>query len=166
MKEYKYKINGNSYTVVIGDIEDNVARVEVNGSLYKVELDKAQKTLKSVAKTTAPAAPVAPAVKPVVKPAAAPAQVAPVASAPAAAPAQAAAPAAGGGTGVKSPLPGVILDIKVNVGDVVKKGQLVVVLEAMKMENSINADRDGKITAIKVNKGDSVLEGTDLVMIG
>ena len=165
MKEYKYKINGNSYTVVIGDIEDNVARVEVNGSLYKVELDKAQKTLKSVAKTTAPAAP---AVKPVVKPAAAPAQAAPAASAPAApaAPAQAAAPAAGGGTGVKSPLPGVILDIKVNVGDEVKKGQLVVVLEAMKMENSINADRDGKITAIKVNKGDSVLEGTDLVMIG
>ena len=162
MKEYKYKINGNSYTVVIGDIEDNVARVEVNGSLYKVELDKAQKTLKSVAKTTAPAAP---AVKPVVKPAAAPAQAAPAASAPAA-PAQAAAPAAGGGTGVKSPLPGVILDIKVNVGDEVKKGQLVVVLEAMKMENSINADRDGKITAIKVNKGDSVLEGTDLVMIG
>ena len=96
----------------------------------------------------------------------APAQAAPAASAPTAAPAQAAAPAAGGGTGVKSPLPGVILDIKVNVGDEVKKGQLVVVLEAMKMENSINADRDGKITAIKVNKGDSVLEGTDLVMIG
>ena len=166
MKEYKYKINGNSYTVVIGDIEDNVARVEVNGSLYKVELDKAQKTLKSVAKPAASTAPAAPAVKPVVKPAAAPAQAAPAASAPTAAPAQAAAPAAGGGTGVKSPLPGVILDIKVNVGDEVKKGQLVVVLEAMKMENSINADRDGKITAIKVNKGDSVLEGTDLVMIG
>ena len=66
---------------------------------------------------------------------------------------------------MKSPLPGVILDIKVNVGDSVKKGQLVVILEAMKMENSINADRDGKITAINVSKGDSVLEGTDLVII-
>ena len=66
---------------------------------------------------------------------------------------------------MKSPLPGVILDIKVNVGDSVKKGQLIVILEAMKMENSINADRDGKITAINVNKGDSVLEGTDLVII-
>lgn len=93
--------------------------------------------------------------------------VRPVAAAPAAAaaPAQAARPAAAGKSGVKSPLPGVILDIKVSVGEEVKKGQLVVVLEAMKMENSINADRDGKVTAINVNRGDSVLEGTDLVII-
>ena len=76
----------------------------------------------------------------------------------------AAKPAAAKG-GVKSPLPGVILDIKVKEGDVVKKGQTVIILEAMKMENSINADRDGKITAIKVSKGESVLEGTDLVII-
>ena len=61
--------------------------------------------------------------------------------------------------------PGVILDIKVNVGDTVKKGQVIIILEAMKMENNINADKDGKITAINVNKGDSVLEGTDLVII-
>ena len=67
-------------------------------------------------------------------------------------------------SGVKSPLPGVILEIKVNVGDAVKKGQTVVILEAMKMENSINA-KDGKITAINVKQGDSVLEGTDLVII-
>ena len=58
-----------------------------------------------------------------------------------------------------------ILDIKVNVGDTVKKGQVIIILEAMKMENNINADKDGKITAINVNKGDSVLEGTDLVII-
>ena len=75
------------------------------------------------------------------------------------------AAASGGKSGVKSPLPGVILDIKVNVGDTVKKGQTIVILEAMKMENNINADKDGKITAINVNKGDSVLEGTDLVII-
>ena len=143
MKEYKYKINGNVYKVAIGDIEDNIAHVEVNGTPYKVEMEKAQKVVvKPVARPAATAAPAAPAT-PVVKPAA----------------------ASTGKSGVKSPLPGVILDIKVNVGDTVKKGQVIIILEAMKMENNINADKDGKITAINVNKGDSVLEGTDLVII-
>lgn len=147
MKEYKYKINGNVYNVTIGDIEENIAHVEVNGTSYNVEMEQKVK-----------AAPV----KPVVRPAATTAT-----TAPAAAPAQVSKPAAAsaGKSGVKSPLPGVILDIKVNVGDTVKKGQLIIILEAMKMENSINADRDGKITAINVSKGDSVLEGTDLVII-
>jgi biotin carboxyl carrier protein len=66
---------------------------------------------------------------------------------------------------VKSPLPGVILDIKVKEGDTVKRGQTIIILEAMKMENNINANKDGKVAEIKVNKGDSVLEGTDLVII-
>ena len=146
MKEYKYTINGNVYNVTIGDIEENVAHVEVNGTPYNVEMEK-------VIKTTAMP-------KPVVRPVAA-AQAAPAAAAPAA------KPAAGGAgkSGVKSPLPGVILDVKVSVGDVVKRGQTLIVLEAMKMENNINADRDGKVTAINVGKGDSVLEGTDLVII-
>ena len=142
MKEYKYKINGNVYKVTIGDIEDNIAHVEVNGTPYNVEMEKAPKVVvKPVARpvTTAPAAPTAPVVKP--------------------------AAASSGKSGVKSPLPGVILDIKVNVGDTVKKGQVVIILEAMKMENNINADKDGKVTAINVNKGDSVLEGNDLVII-
>ena len=147
MKEYKYKINGNLYNVVIGDIEENIAHVEVNGTHYTVEMEKKPKA--------------APAPKPVVRPAAKPA----AAPAPAAA-APAAKPTAGGAkSGVKSPLPGVILDIKCNVGDEVKKGQTIIILEAMKMENSINADRDGKIAAINVSKGESVLEGTDLVII-
>ena len=147
MKEYKYKINGNMYNVVIGDIEENIAHVEVNGTHYTVEMEKKPKS--------------APAPKPVVRPVAKPA----AAAAPAAA-APAAKPAAGGAkSGVKSPLPGVILDIKVNVGDEVKKGQTIIILEAMKMENSINADKDGKIAAINVSKGESVLEGTDLVII-
>ena len=68
-------------------------------------------------------------------------------------------------SGLKSPLPGVILEIKVKEGDTVKRGQTLIVLEAMKMENDIKADRDGKVTAIKVNKGDSILEGTDLIII-
>ena len=63
-------------------------------------------------------------------------------------------------------MPGKILGVKANAGDAVKKGQVIVVLEAMKMENNINADRDGKIIEIKVHKGDSVLEGADLVVIG
>ena len=147
MKEYKYKINGNLYNVVIGDIEENIAHVEVNGTHYTVEMEKKPKS--------------APAPKPVVRPVAKPA----AAAAPAAA-APAAKPAAGGAkSGVKSPLPGVILDIKVNVGDEVKKGQTLIILEAMKMENSINDDKDGKIAAINVSKGESVLEGTDLVII-
>lgn len=145
MKEYKYKINGNVYNVTIGDIEENIAHIEVNGTPYNVEMEQKPK-----------AAPVKPVVRPV------------AAAAPAAAPvAQVSKPATASASksGVKSPLPGVILDIKVNVGDTVQKGQLIIILEAMKMENSINADRDGKITAINVSKGDSVLEGTDLVII-
>ena len=59
----------------------------------------------------------------------------------------------------------VILEIKVKEGDAVKRGQTLLVLEAMKMENDIKADRDGKVTAIKVSKGESILEGTDLIII-
>ena len=143
MKEYKYKINGNLYNVVIGDMEENIVHVEVNGTHYTVETEKKMKA--------------APAPKPVVRPAARPA------AAPAVAPA--AKPAASSKSGVKSPLPGVILDIKVKEGEEVKKGQTLIILEAMKMENSINADKDGKVTAINVSKGESVLEGTDLVII-
>ncbi len=145
MKEYKYTINGNVYKVTIGDIEDNIAHVEVNGTPYNVEMEKVIKktapkpVARPAAATAAPAAPAAPVVKP--------------------------AAASTGKSGVKSPLPGVILDIKVNVGDTVKKGQTIIILEAMKMENNINADKDGKITAVNVGKGDSVLEGTDLVII-
>ncbi len=142
MKEYKYKINGNLYKVAVGDIEDNIAHIEVNGTTYKVEMEKAPKEApRAVVRpmSTAPAAPTTPVVKP--------------------------AAVSSGKSGVKSPLPGVILDIKVNVGDTVKKGQPIIILEAMKMENNINADKDGKVVAINVNKGDSVLEGTDLVII-
>jgi len=142
MKQYKYKINGNLYTVTVNDIEDNIAQVEVNGTPYKVELDK----------------PIKAAPKAITRPAAAPKTEAgaPVVARPAATSSKSA---------VKSPLPGVILELKVKEGDVVKKGQTIIILEAMKMENNINANKDGKITAINVNKGDSVLEGTDLVVI-
>ena len=147
MKEYKLKINGNDYTVTVDEVDGSMAEVEVNGTPFKVEFDK------PVKKAAAPAA------KPVAKAAA------PAASAPAAAPAP--KPAAGGaGSAVTSPLPGVILDVCVKEGDAVKRGQTVVVLEAMKMENAIEATADGTVTAIKVGKGDSVLEGAPLIMIG
>ena len=161
MKEYKYKINGNEYSVAIIDLEGDKAAVEVNGVSYQVDILTEGYT--------------APAPRPAAKPAAAPAPApaaAPAAPAPAPQPIAPAAPAAepaapaGKGTAVQSPLPGVILDIKVAVGDQVKAGQMVAILEAMKMENNINAECDGVITAIKVSKGDNILEGSDIVIIG
>ena len=147
MKEYKLKINGNDYAVTVNEVDDNIAEVEVNGTPFKVEFEKPI--------TKKPAVTVA---KPAAKPAGA---------APAAAVAKPAAAAAGGaGETVASPLPGVILEVCVAVGDAVKKGQKVMVLEAMKMENVIEATADGTVTAIKVGKGDSVLEGAPLVIIG
>ena len=73
---------------------------------------------------------------------------------------------AGNGTAVRAPLPGTVNAVAVTVGQAVKKGQTVVVLEAMKMENNINAECDGTVTAVHVNKGDSVREGAMLVTIG
>ena len=161
MKEYKYKIKGNEYSVAIIDLEGNTAAVEVNGVSYKVDILTEGFTAAPARPAAKPAAPAAPAPAPA--PAAAPAAPQPIA--PAAAPAAEPAPA-GKGTAVQSPLPGVILDIKVAVGDTVKAGQTVAILEAMKMENSINAECDGVITAIKVAKGDNILEGSDIVIIG
>ncbi len=157
MKEYKYSINGNEYTVAIIDLDGTTAAVEVNGTSYKVDILTEGFS--------------APAPRPVAKPVAAPAPVAaapapaPVA-APAPAPAPAPAAASGSGKPILSPLPGVILDLKVNVGDQVKAGQTVAILEAMKMENNINAESDGVVTAIKVAKGDSILEGAEILFIG
>ena len=141
MKQFKYTINGNLYKVTVNKVEDAVAEVEVNGIPYKVEMDK-------------------PAKKQVI------AVKRPVQTHTATAPTQAVTRptnTGGGGGSVKSPLPGVILTIDCKVGDDVKKGQKLFILEAMKMENTIPADRDGVIAEIKVDKGDSVLEGTELV---
>ena len=160
MKEYKYSINGNEYTVAVIDLDGNTAAVEVNGTSYKVDIlgEELNITPRPAAKPTAPVtpAPQPQAAVPVAQPA--PAEQ-PAAPAPAAQP-------AGNGKPILSPPPGVILDLKVNVGDQVKAGQTVAVLEAMKMENNINAEHDGVVTAIKVNKGDSILEGAEILLIG
>lgn len=141
MKEYKFKINGKDYAVTIGEAEGKMLSVNVNGASYEVELENT--------------------------PVQAPVQAAPAPQA-AAAPAPAAAPkaAAGAGEKVNSPLPGVIIEVSVKEGQAVKAGQKVAVLEAMKMENEISAPKDGTVTAIHVNKGDSVLEGAPIVSIG
>jgi biotin carboxyl carrier protein len=138
MKSFKYTINGNVYKVVINRIEDTIADVEVNGTPYKVEMNKPTK--KQVVTINRPAQA---AVTPIVRP-----QQANV-----------------GPGALHSPLPGIVLEITCKVGDTIKKGQKLLILEAMKMENIINADRDGVVKEIKVNKGDSVLEGADLVII-
>lgn len=93
---------------------------------------------------------------------------APVAAAPApaAAPAAPAAPAAGAGEKVTAPMPGTILDVKVNVGDTVSRGQVIMILEAMKMENDIVAPCDGKITSVLTSKGSTVNSGDALATIG
>lgn len=156
MKQYNFKINGNEYNVTINSVDGNVADVTVTAS-YKVELGNGTAPINvQPAQTAAPAVQSAPA--------AAPAQAS--APAPAPAPTPAAAPAASGaGKPVTSPLPGVIVEISVKVGDSVKAGQQVAVLEAMKMENAIEADHAGTVTAVHVNKGDSVLEGVPIVTI-
>jgi len=146
MKKFKFKINGNQYNAEVLSIEDNIAEIEINGTRYSVEVDKDMqpvKTPKLVRSISVPSTDIHPAVAKTSSP-----------SAP-----------KGGGT-IKSPLPGVILDLFVKVGDTVKIGQRLLVLEAMKMENNIEADKAGKIDSIAKNKGDSVMEGDVLIVIG
>lgn len=143
MKEYRYTIDGNKYEVAINEVNDTTAKVTVNGAEYTVEWEKAVEE------------------KPVVK--VQPVMVKPASPAPETAATPATTPVSG--NAIKTPLPGVIIDVKVKVGDAVKKGDTVVVLEAMKMENNINADRDGNVVAIQVAKGDTVADGAVLVVI-
>lgn len=141
MKEYKYTIDGKEYKVEIGDIADNIASVTVNGTEYKVEMEPEPEPEKK---------------KVVVQPAA---------QAPAADDVQASAANVNTANALKAPLPGVITEICVNVGQEVKKGDTCVVLEAMKMANNLEAEKDGKVTAILVKQGESVMEETPLVVI-
>ena len=138
MKHFQYTINGQIYKVTVNKVEDTIAEVEVNGAPYQVFIDKPAKKQEKTIK------------RPAHTPASATNNV-----------------RANKITGsiVKSPLPGIILSIDCKVGDAVKKGQNLLILEAMKMENSIPSDRDGIVSEIKVKAGDSVSEGADLVII-
>lgn len=142
MKEYKYTINGTVYEVSIGDIEDCKVTVTVNGEAYQVEMEKPAEPEKKKPILGKPAAGDASADAPVAEKA-----------------------AVDKNNAVKAPLPGVITEINVQVGDEVQAGDTVVVLEAMKMANALQAEKAGKVTAICVKVGESVMEDDALVVI-
>ena len=141
MKEYKYTIDGVEYKVEIGEIVDNVAEVTVNGEAYKVEMEPEKEPEKKKVVLGNPNE-----------------QAAGEESTTSAANVNTA-------NAVKSPLPGVVTEIKVAVGDEVKAGDTVLILEAMKMANNIEAEKDGKVASICVKTGESVMEDAPLVVI-
>lgn len=151
MRTYSYTVNGARYDVTIESLRDQVAKMNVNGIAFDVEIlgapltesDLPEVVLSKTNIVETPSAPVASSASK--KPAG--------------------TGAAGSGTPVKAPLPGVVTQIPVTVGQPVKKGDTVVVLEAMKMENNIMAEVDGTVTGVCVAAGDSVLEGTTLLTI-
>ena len=152
MNKYQYKVQGVDYEVEIEEVEGNIAKVNVNGIPFEVEL---QKPINAAKHPTM--------IRPKVE-APKPAATTPPPAA-AAAPAAPAAPA-GAGTPLKAPLPGTIVDVKVAVGQQVNVGDVVLILEAMKMQNNIEAESAGTITSITVKPGDTVMEGSVLLTIG
>ncbi len=154
MNKYQYKVQGIDYEVEIAEVEGNIAKVNVNGIPFEIELQKPINAAKHPSMNTPkveapkPATPSQPTAAP--QPVSQPAQPAP----------------AGAGMAIKSPLPGTVTDIKVSVGQEIHAGDVVLVLEAMKMQNNIEAEHEGKVTAIYVNQGDTIMEGTVLMTIG
>ena len=151
MKKYSLKINGNSYEVKIDDINEasTLAHVTVNGTKYNVEIEGGKTA--AVKKPQVIAAPEATGLSVTPK--------TPIATKPAA------APAAAGGYRVTCPLPGTVISINVKEGDTVAAGQTLAVLEAMKMENNIDAERGGVVKSINVQAGATVMEGEVLLVI-
>lgn len=149
MAKYQYTIQGVDYDVEINEVEGSLAKVNVNGIDFDVELKQPISVGKQVKKVK------------VEKPVAAPV----IAAAPGAAPAPAPVEA-GSGAKVLAPLPGTVTEVCVKVGDAVAMGDTVVVLEAMKMQNNIEAENAGTVTSVLVSKGDTVMEGAPLITIG
>ena len=148
MKEFAFKINGVEYKCAVEPIEAGKTNVTVNGKVYTVETEAAK-----------------PVEKPAAKPAAAPAKPAAAPAAPKAeAPKPAAAPAAG--VQVKSPLPGSVVKVLVSEGQAVKKGDTLLTLESMKMENAIMAEADGTVKQIAVTPGQNVMQDDLLIVLG
>lgn len=140
MKEFKYTIDGKEYQVTIGDINNNIAEVTVNGQNFQVELEQQAEPEKKKVVLGAPTQEASS------EEVATPQNV-------------------NTANAVKAPLPGTIININVAVGDTVKTGDTVCVLEAMKMANNIEAERDGKVTAVLVKQGQSVMEEEALIVI-
>ncbi len=135
MKKFKFDIRGNSYAVEIKRFENNVAKIEVNGTLYYVELEQEIKTSKTPTLVRKKVVTKEPEVKKTSV------------------------------TSIKAPLPGTIFKINVSVGDEVQKGDCLLIMEAMKMENNVLAEKPGVIKSIKVRPDDTVLQGDVLVEI-
>lgn len=143
---YKFKINGKSYEAEVKSEENGIMEIELNGKVYSVEVEQEVRTAPAVI------TPAVPLVQPAANAAPKVVERAPIA-------------AAAGSNKINSPLPGVVLDIKVNVGDTIKRGDIVMVLEAMKMENNIESMYDGVVSSIVKGKGDTVLEGETLIVL-
>ena len=154
MNKYQYKVQGVDYEVEIEEVEGNIAKVNVNGIPFEVELQKPINAAKHPTMNNPKVQPPQPApAKPVQAPVQQPQ------------PAKPAAPA-GAGVALKAPLPGTITDVRVQLGQQVGIGETVLVLEAMKMQNNIEAEAAGQVTSILVKPGDTVMEGSVLITIG
>lgn len=160
MAKYEYKVKGVDYVVEIQDIEGNIANVTVNGIPFEVEMKQPVKAGKQKVKLSEERR-----VKSEEFNSSSSATNASSATNKSSAPITKPAAAAASGKPVVAPLPGTINEIKVKVGDKVNAGDTVVVLEAMKMQNNIDAETSGTIASINVNKGDAVMEGDTLVTI-
>lgn len=160
MAKYEYKVKGVDYVVEIQDIEGNIANVTVNGIPFEVEMKQPVKAGKQKVKLSEERR-----VKSEEFNSSSSATNASSATNTNSAPTTKPAAAAASGKPVVAPLPGAINEIKVKVGDKVNAGDTVVVLEAMKMQNNIDAETSGTIASINVNKGDAVMEGDTLVTI-
>jgi len=136
MKKFKFTIHGNIYDVEINNFEGNIAEIEVNGTLYRVEVNKEVKQSKT----------------PTLVRSAVPEQKKEIKKTD-----------RGSTIAVKAPLPGNILEVFVKIGDIVKKDQKLLVMEAMKMENVVLAEKDGVIELVKAQQGMSVLQGDTLI---
>ena len=152
MKDYSLKINGHNYNVQIDDVNETstVAHVVVNGVEYEVEIEGAKASTVS---------------KPQVAPAPKSANSAMITPSTATPSPRIAAAAPSSGYSVKCPLPGTVLSVKVAAGDTIAAGQTLVVLEAIKMENNIDADRGGVVKQVLVQQGATVMEGDVLIVI-
>ena len=144
MKQYKLKINGNDYDVTIGSVVGDIAHVTVNGKDYKVEIQKEKQKIELTDVQRPAPSSTSSFVNPVNRK----------------------TRESGDGRHIESPLDGTILAVKVKEGQAVKAGQTVAILEAMKMENEIQAEFDGIVTSVNVEKGEHVALGTPIITIG
>ena len=157
MTKYQYTVKGVDYEVEIQDIEGNIANVTVNGIPFEVEMKQPVKAGKQKVKLSEERRAEGSEERRV--------KSEESNSSSASAASTSSAPTAAAGKPVVAPLPGTINEIKVKVGDKVNAGDTVVILEAMKMQNNIEAETSGTITSINMNKGDAVMEGDTLVTI-